>query len=493
MAQKQTTLREYDKLAAELISRVQSEVKPFPPGHNTEEAKSRRIERAQKDLLYFCKTYLSHHFENDWESGHREIAKLQHIWDKLMVIRGFRGLGKTTLVSTGRALQAICFKEVPFIPFLADDDDAATMNALAVKIELEYNPKIKNDFGNLVGDKWEEGDFITSSGIRCLCKSHRSFKRGARFGSFRPGIAFCDDFDTLRNTTNQDQIDKRVDFVLGELVPAMHNKPWQIWFCCNKVARKDTGTQLGDNEGAVLLDIPAEREKTGRPTHPKSFPRAKLDTIRKTIGTVRYNREYRLKITSGQEDDFQEDWFVTIAQPEPWYKWVVGFVDPAARKTKTSDLKAIVILGYTGKHVDVLWSYGRRSTINHMVRACFAAYKKYDYHRLGVESNGFQILLKDRFDALALEYKYQLPLQMIDTSSNKNADIMSLQPGIENGYFRFVEGSGDNDRLVDHFLEFDSSRTDNLDDMPDAMAKAWKMIKRLAGITAEVEVSTIEA
>jgi len=492
MATKQTTLKQYDELAAQLIARVQSEVKPFPEGQNSEKAKAERIKKSKHDLLYFCDTYLSHHFTNPWEKGHKQIAKTATIWDKILMARGFRGLGKSTLVNTGRALQVIAHKETDFILFLADDDDAAEMNALAVKVELEYNPKLRNDFGNMKGEKWEASEFITAHGVKVLCKSHRSFKRGARFGSIRPGMAFCDDFDTLTNTINQEQIDKRVEFVYGELIPAMHNKPWQVYFCCNKVARNDTGTQLSSNSETVVVDIPAEDEKTGRPTHPKSFPRAKLDKMKKVLGTVRYNREFKLKIVSGEDDDFQEDWFVMIDKPEPHYKFRISFLDPSVGASRKNDTKAIITLGFTHKHVDVMHAWIRRTTIDKMCRASFEQYKRFDWHRMGVESNGFQILLKDKFKELGREYRFQMPIKMINTSDNKNARIMSLQPGIETGYFRFVRGAGDMQKLIDQFLGFNSQTTKNEDDGPDGMAMAWKLLKQMAGITNEVNAEIID-
>lgn len=490
--QKKTSVREYDKRAKELVERVQNSVSSWTGKERTEKARQERVERAKNDLLYFCKTYLDHHFTNPWERGHKEINEVCDTWNKLLVIRGFRGLGKSTLVDTGRALQAVLANEVPFILFLADDDDTSAMNALAVKVELEHNAKIREDFGDLVGDKWEEKQFKTDNGVKIICKSHRSLKRGVRFVTSRPGMVFADDFDNLHNTINQEQIDKRVDFLLGEIVPAMHSSDWQIYFCCNKVRRKDMGTQLAELDGSVLVDIPAEHPGSGRPYHPKSFPRKKLDSIKSVIGTVRYNREYLLKITSDSEDDFQEDWFVMIDKPQKNYRFKIAFLDPSVGSTRSHDSKAIIELGFGDKYVDVVYAWVRNTSLNHMLRACYEIYKRDGYQWLGVESNGFQILLKDKLRDLEKQYGFALPIKLRSKNTNKNLEIMSLQPGIEHGTFRFVKNNaGDMERLIDEFLGFDSKTTNNHDDGLDAMAQAWVLGKRILGIGNSVEAEEL--
>ncbi len=484
--------KDYQKQAEELLLRIQQDVKPFMDVSLG--AKAERRKRAETDLEYFAKTYLPHHFEGEVESGHRQIAEdLLRVKNKTIQIRGYRGLGKSTWNSVAYALQSILFKRTRYLPVLSDTDDQSVLMLLSIKTELESNPRIEADFGEQRGLEWSEDSFVTKGGVKTEAGSWRSFKRGRKYLQHRAKIIMVVDIESLDSVKNKKNVDKREDALFGDILNALDLKGWwQLIVETNKLARDDIDARLLANKAVHTISISAEQDN-GRATHPKSFPKKVLNQIKETIGQVKYAREYLLTIISSEQDDFQEDWFAMIDRPEPSYKYTVMVNDPSVGSTEGHDTKPWLVMGLThdGKHVDVMHAWVRRTTINQMTRTGFSLFDTYQPHKVVVEGNGFQVLLRDKFQLYALEngkgYGFISSILMMTNKAAKNTRIMRLQAGIENGFFRFVKGS-DMDRLKTQFLNFDSSVTNNTDDGPDAMEMGNRAIRRLNG-----EIQTVSA
>lgn len=484
--------KEYLKRSEELLRRIQQEVKPFPDV--SAGARAARRKRAQKDLVYFAQTYLPHHFDGPVEAGHEEIADgLTNTWNKVIQVRGFRGAGKTTWAGVAYALQAILYKKTRYLPFISDTDDQAVMQILSIKTELEKNPRIQIDFGDQKGLEWAEDAFVTKDGVKVEASSWRSFKRGRKYLQYRAKIIICDDLESLESVKNVSNVNKRDEALFGDILNALDLKAeWQLIVVTNKLSRDDIDNRLLENKAVLSISIKAEQEN-GRAYHPKSFPKKVLNAIKDTIGSVKYSREYLLRIISSEQDDFQDDWFVRIEQPMPSYKYIVQVCDPSVGSTEGHDTKPWLVMGLTHdeRHVDVLHAWVRRTTINQMTKTGFGLYDTYKPHKVIVEGNGFQALLKDKFQLYAkdnkLGYGLLSSLVQMTNTANKNVRIMRLQAGIENGFFRFVQGS-DMERLITQFLNFDSSKTNNEDDGPDAMEMGNRALRKLNGEIEQVNV-----
>ena len=480
---KKITLREYDRRAEELIKRIRAEAKPF--ADDTEEARARRRERARKDFEWFCLTYLPHHFDEGFSKQHRKAAKLIHTWNKIIEVMAFRGFGKSTLFLTGYGLYATLFELGKYITVISDSEDQAIDLMMPIKVELENNPRIKQDFGNLVSHDWAEDEFVTTSGVKWKAFGWRSKYRGTKFMQHRPDIGFIDDLENDENVKNPDQVKKRLDYVLQTVFPAMNRKRKQIFYLTTRLARYCVAGELEKNDEVVKFILPAERN--GKATVPEMFPMDVLKQIRKVIGTVRYSREYLLKILSDETRPFQDQWFVFRPRPEEKYRRIVSFIDPSVGHGQTNDYKAIITVGWTGHYYDVLHAWIRKTTIDHMLRAAYTIYNDFRPHVIGLEANNFQILIKREFQRMAKEEGFQLPLKPVIQKENKESRTLRLSPLIENGYIRFVRGS-DVNLLLDQLLDFPDGAHD---DGPDALEGASRLLERMAGNVAETNISTV--
>jgi len=395
----------------------------------------------------------------------------------------FRGWAKSTMLITAYGLYATLYKLVHYIPVISDVESQATDQMLTVKVELEENQRIKQDYGSLQSHDWAEGAFVTTSGIKWQAFGYKSKLLGRRFMQYRPDLAFVDDFENEVNVRNPLQVKERLKYVYGQLLPAMA-KRFQIFYLTTRLARYCVAGELEKNDAVIKFILPAET-KPGKATCPERFPKERLIKMRKLMGTIEYSKQMLLKIISDETRPFQEQWFVKIPRPEPSYKRIAAFLDPSVGSTNKNDFKALVFVGWTGEFYDVITSWIKRASIDRMIRRAYAMYDDIRPHRFGLETNGFQVLLKKEFQRAAREHGFQLPIKAVVQKENKLLRMERRSPLVENGLLRFVEGAGDNNLLIDMFLDIPDGAND---DGPDATDGAITVLDQMIGKAGETEI-----
>lgn len=493
------TQTEYEKRATQLLQKLQEDLSPFDDP--SEQAKIRRKKRAEKDLMYFCTTYFPHHFDQPFESGHREMANSVKTKNKIIQWEAFRGAGKTTLAFIGYAMHQMLFRKVHYVPVISDNDDMAELLILPMKVELESNPRILEDFGDQKGITWSQDVLITRTNIKIEANSWRSFKRGRKHMQWRPGLIIGDDWESKETARNPENSRKREDTLMGDIFNALDlKKPWQILMVTNKLGRKCLNTLLEENDAVTTVKVPARRGSRldGDPTHPETFPEKVLGVILDNIGIVRFSLEYLLKVVSGEHDDFQEQWLARIKKPSEKRMFRVTAVDPSVGSTTGHDAKAIITMDISMdlQQFDIVDAWIRHDTIREMCKAMFKINTTLNPDEVVIESNGFQQLIRDKLINLAHEPREKdllTKIYQLKNSVNKNVRIMRLQTPIQNKTIRFVDDAGDIETLINQLLEFKSDRTDNTDDGPDATEMAYRRLKEKAGLsTNEVNAEVIE-
>lgn len=488
---KPISLKQYQEKAEQLTARIQSEVQPF--ADTSTKARDERKKKAKNDLLYFCKTYLPHHFEDDFEIGHEKMAKSTKVKNKVIAWLLFRGCGKSTFAEVGYGAQCVLFRKTRFLPIISDTDSQAVDLMLPLRIELQENPRIKADFGTMKGVQWAEDEFVTSNDVKVEAFSWRSFKRGRKHKQFRFNVAICDDWEDETTAKKAPNSKKRYESLLSNVVGAAANRKgqdFQVIICLNRIERTDLSHKLEANKEVLFVKQAAENSK-GRAAHPKAFPKVVLNRF-KDLDAVSYAKNFLLKIISKETDDFQEEWFVELDKPEEQYKFIVVSCDPSVGNTTGHDHKAVLVQAMTmdGRHIDTLDSWIKRSTIDSMCKKVIEFIVKYQPHSAVIEENGFQVLVKEKIKDRAEANNQTIVMSTvkgITNNVNKNIRILRPQTGIKEGYHRFVK-KGDWDRLKNMYLNFDSSRTDNDDDGPDAMEMGVRELRRLNGEIGNVTV-----
>ena len=152
-----------------------------------------------------------------------------------------------------------------------------------------------------------------------------------------------------------------------------------------------------------------------------------------------------------------------------------GALDPSATATETSDYKAWVVLAKeAGKpEVYTVDAWIRRASPEEVIRRIWVLQQTWPAIVIGAEMNGFQRLYMKLY-TLMCDIEKRRPLRIVPliNRTNKVDRILTCQAEFELGRCFFDPRQGDQQRLIDQFLDLPKGKHD---DGPDA----WEMARRL--------------
>ncbi len=145
---------------------------------------------AEIDLEFFARFYLPNHFDCTPAPLHKETYRTMQsamaapgkVNNALVWPRGF---GKTTTTTLALPLWTVCFKKRRFIVIISDAHTQAKQQLATIKDEIEHNDRIKEDFGDLQGAKWQEDDITTANRVKLIALGARMKIRGRKFLQYR--------------------------------------------------------------------------------------------------------------------------------------------------------------------------------------------------------------------------------------------------------------------------------------------------------------------
>ena len=166
------TENRFDSWENDIKKWITDSVSPFTD--DTPAKKAARMERGRHDLLYFCVTYLPHYFPVEFGEFHKEWEELSEMEDEVVLVAAAREHAKSTFWSFAIPIRNIVYELKKFQLLISDTNDQAVGFTLPIRLELEDNPRLRHDFGDLRGGTWKTGDFVTSTGIKTLARAKRS-------------------------------------------------------------------------------------------------------------------------------------------------------------------------------------------------------------------------------------------------------------------------------------------------------------------------------
>jgi len=439
-----------------------------------------RLARARDDVLFFGQTYLPHYFTAAPAPFHRDLIKLLDTRNRPVVVAAPRGHAKSTIVSLTYPLHEILFALRHFLVLISETKDQAADALEFIRLELEANPRIHQDFGDLrrLGE-WTHDGFTTSTGIKALARGARQRIRSLRNRQWRPDLAVVDDLESDESVVNPRIIRKRLNWVRQEVYGAVEDG-CSFFVIGNLLAKRSVlGHLLFDDDLADVVERRIYRaidDVTGEPLWPAHWSLEKLAAKKAFMGSVGFAKEY-LCNPEDPEGDFQEKWIRYYGEGEVAGREldVFTFCDPSVKDSATSDFKAIVTIGLDRANMVYycLHAFIRRVSIDAMLRMSWEIHDRWRPILFGFESNGFQEVLKRDYDRMALDRGYCLPLKLVVHTTKKDGRILRLSPLVENGRLRFLRGDPDQERLIEQFIF--SREPSVADDGPDACEGAIKL------------------
>lgn len=180
-----------------------------------------RRKKSQNDFKFFVLTYFPHQIGLEGNDRFNDKSKFRSfvykdlentcVKHRHILIEAYRGGAKTTLITRLYNLWLLLTDKKSYGIVVSSTIDIAVESSDTLRVELEENAKLVNDFKIEIGDKWKSDEFIFSAD-----KKPKKLKffgagkkiRGTNFLGKRPDIIIADDIENDENVESLAQREK---------------------------------------------------------------------------------------------------------------------------------------------------------------------------------------------------------------------------------------------------------------------------------------------
>jgi phage terminase large subunit-like protein len=487
---RQLTDRQLKDAVAKYAEKIQKATSDVP--QESEKEKAKRIEKLLNDPKKFQEYYFPYLKETP-EYIIKAAKKLLKNKDFFGWWQMFRGARKTTWLSCILPLMMMARGEMKFMVLIGINEKQAKRLLGNIHANLTSNLRFIADFGaqKQMGS-WEDLEFTTLNGVSFVGMGMGQSPRGLNKNMTRPDYILGTDLDSKALSKNPARCKEMYDWLMEDLMGTIETGgegSSRFVFDNNYFSKTSIGhllKELNSDIEIIQVDI---MDKAGNPVAPfitKEWIAKKL----KRIGYFAFQREY-------MNNPLEEGTFFKAEQiifrdelPLHEYDAVVFYVDPTWKSKKTSDTKAISVLGKRGAEYDLLRVFCRRAdmpvmTAWHYDKAFeFNANDCYPVHY--IEGSFNQDELVEDYDLEGQERGVWLDIMPdLDRKGDKTARIKSLQPLFLRQRIFFsnkLKEQPDWETAKNQLLGFEEGSNIN-DDFPDSLHGAKVKLDKLAYAT----------
>ncbi|EHP39412.1 phage protein [Cupriavidus basilensis OR16] len=499
-------------LAESLRRKIESEVMGFEPG---EAAAAERRERVDGgDLEYFARTYFPHYVKHENSKLH------DYLYKRLPQIAGTgareaiaapRGNAKSTVVTQIYTVWRVVTGRAWYPCIVMDAFEQAAEMLEAIKAELEFNPRLANDFPAHCGQGkvWRSGVAVTPSGVKLEAFGSGKKIRGRRHGPHRPDWVVLDDVENDENVESPQQRDKLERWIdrsvlsLGSTDDTMDvvfigtilhydsvlarklRHPLWSHRIFKSILEWPSDMALWDRWEEILLNAPTkdEGEAMGRAFYelhqvdmdagavvlwPAGQPLYKLMVKRARDGHDAFDSEQQNDPSTGADAPFANSVHFWVNRLAHWIFY--GACDPSLGKSGGSrDPSAIGIGGLNRETgvLDVVEAQIRKRLPDRIIEDIIKLHDEYRCQVWVIEAVQFQEFLRTELVKRSAARGIAVPARAVTPHTDKILRIESLQPHMANGVIRLHISQH---TLIQQFKHFPKA---DHDDGPDMVQMLW--------------------
>ena len=266
-----------------------------------------------------------------------------------MVIAAPREFAKTTVCSFGYVLHQICFGKRRFIIIGSDTEDLASDITGYIFLELLYNDRIRQDFGELVKGTRTVDDFVTSNDVRVKARGRGQRLRGLKHRQWRPDLVILDDLENDLNVRNPDIVRQIMEWITSAVYPSMEANG--SLFIIGTILRRRSALDVmltSEEEPYCHFTRRIYRAITeeGKSLWEAKHPLSRLLRQKQLMGTTAFNQE-KMNEPVHEAGVFRQEW-IRYYHPDTLKDKelkIIGFFDPSLESGASSDYKAMVTVG----------------------------------------------------------------------------------------------------------------------------------------------------
>ncbi len=269
-----------------------------------------------------------------------------------------RGHSKSTLLSFIEPLHAIAYQRHRCIVLISNTHYLSASLVRDLRLELEQNDLLRQDFGDLRGPKWGDSAFETRTDIRVTARSVGSQLRGTKHREQRPTLIILDDAEKDEHCRTLEQRTKIADWFHKVVLPALDPKAGTV-LVVGTILHFDSLLANLLKQGAVYRTAVFRTDEQA-PLWPERYDAAWLARERARIGSLAFNSEYRNDPTDSETQIFKPQWWQWYTKDQVRWDEVLGCwvwrdlpltlymgVDPAISLKESADFTALVTVGIT--------------------------------------------------------------------------------------------------------------------------------------------------
>jgi hypothetical protein len=196
---------------------------------NSEKAKAERKKKSAGSVWEFAKTYFPDYVPSGPAKFHGEWEKIRLMEREPVMVEAFRGSGKSTFFTLLDPIHEIVYGRRNFMIFSSYNEEKSERFTGRILLELTYNQRLKNDFGELIpeGKRPAMGDFSVNmpghkgktTGV--LAVSMGQDPRGFVHGASRPDYVRLDDIQNRRRARSRKFVRESIEWIMQDLIPAL--------------------------------------------------------------------------------------------------------------------------------------------------------------------------------------------------------------------------------------------------------------------------------
>ena len=480
----------FDKEKERILALIKRVTCPFD-SLSPQEREAKK-ERCRASVLEFMKTYMPHYVPGEFSNYHKKLENYTKVENEPVFMAGPKETGKSVILTIGDYTRRACYAINWFMIIGSQTEDQAANRAAFIKFEFEVNPRIKQDFGDLVGDwLWERKDFVLKNGIRIKSRALKQQVAGLLHRQHRPDAFRGEDLEDERSAKNRDRTEDVKTWILDVVLGGMGSCFSLIW-AGNIVSKHCALNQLilkQDEKGRKKYKGQVYKllQDNGQSLCPDIWPVKRIKKRKYQLGLVRFNKVYQNDPLDPQAK-FREAWIKDVTQEEEEKikkdYLIHVYTDPIVKPGPASCTSATVVAGLNITR----WKKGvleivvfdaaiKKLSTNQMVEYHYLFEEKHKPAVHWFESVAFSAWLQYEFINKAKEKNRLLnirPYRQIHI--HKDIRIETISGPIENAQIRFCRHNGDVNVLIDQLLHYGDRAVPM--DGPDALASLYEILRK---------------
>lgn len=396
-----------------------------------------------------------------------------------------RGHLKSSVVTVGRSLQAICANPNVRILLANATYGLACSFLTEIKRHLKNNEKIKMFWGDLAKDpeKWSENQISLNRGTSIEGKKEATVTAmglESNLTSQHYDIIIADDLVNKDYVNTPEQIQKSIDFYKeclnlldpgGEMIligTRWHDSDLYGWLLDpENNAVDDFETFIRESHTGSL-----DTDEGFSALYPEKFDRKHLFKLYQQQGPYVFSCQYLNNPIPVDDADFRPEWFHYYDPEDLRGKNLNKFllIDPAISLEKRADYSALVSIGVDEfSNVYILRIDRAKLPPDLLIELIFQLSLEFNYQAISLEDVAYQKVLHYSLENEMRERQVYLPIKQFKPNNRtKDQRIRGLQPLYANGKVFHRRDLANMNHLEDELLRFPRSKHD---DTADALSQ----------------------